>query len=243
MSGKGIIDSKNSWNLKSPLDKDFRSTLALPWFTFSSLNFLVHILDSDWKVFEYGCGYSSFFWSSRVKEYHGVEDDENWYNVTSTKINKDANIELVKKNDNFKINLLMTLDKKYPNKNNLSDEKMNEKHGISNLNFQEYANHISKFPEKYFDVIVIDGKARKFSTFSALNKIKDSGIFILDNSDRVQYKPIFEFLFDNGWFKIDFWGDGPLNSYKWCTSFFIKDLNALRLKNNLLPDYECVFKF
>ena len=109
------------------------------------------------------------------------------------------------------------------------------------LNFQEYASQINNFPDKFFDVVIIDGKARKFSTFSSISKVKEDGIIILDNSDRAQYRPIFDFLNNNGWYKIDFWGEGLINDYNWCTSLFIKDLNALKLKSNLLSEYECIF--
>ena len=147
-----------------------------------------------------------FFWVNRVAEYYAVEDNENWYDLVTSKIEKNASIKLIKKNSQFVDEELIKLDKKYPNQDDLTDQTMNEKHGISNLNFQEYASQINNFPDKFFDVVIIDGKARKFFTFSSISKVKEDGIIILDNSDRAQYRPIFDFLNNNGWYKIDFLG-------------------------------------
>lgn len=82
----------------------------------------------------------------------------------------------------------------------------------------EYVNAINE-NENQFDVIIIDGIYRYNCTINAIMKLKEGGLIILDNSD--WYPNTTSFLRDTGFTQIDFIGCGPINSYAWCTSFFI----------------------
>jgi len=72
-----------------------------------------------------------------------------------------------------------------------------------------------------FDIIIIDGIKRRECAEHVKNCIQtDTGIIILDNSDR--YPKTSKFLRENlNLFEIDFFGFGPINNYTWCTSIFI----------------------
>jgi hypothetical protein len=66
--------------------------------------------------------------------------------------------------------------------------------------YAEYFSFVRTFPESHFDFIMIDGRARIECTLNALPKLKPGGIFVLDNSDRKRYAPIFKVL--AGWKSI-----------------------------------------
>jgi len=87
----------------------------------------------------------------------------------------------------------------------------------------EYANSIRSYPDKSFDVIVIDGSHRNDCAKKSINKLKDSGIIVFDNSDSSEYNESMVFLNNNGFFRIDFWGLIPSYMYKNCTSVFCRD--------------------
>lgn len=50
----------------------------IPWLTYAAIDFLASRVTPDWHVFEYGCGHSTLWWSSRVSSVTAVEHDINW---------------------------------------------------------------------------------------------------------------------------------------------------------------------
>ena len=56
-----------------------REGSPLPWFTYSAISFLGNRLRPDMKVFEYGSGHSTLWWSSRVSSVVAYEHDALWF--------------------------------------------------------------------------------------------------------------------------------------------------------------------
>lgn len=73
-----------------------------------------------------------------------------------------------------------------------------------------------------FDIIVIDGEWRLECTQCALPRLKDSGMIVLDNSDRTVELACGAWLREQGLFQVDFSGFGPINGYCWSTSLFFR---------------------
>jgi len=65
----------------------------IPWLTFPAIDFLDGIIKPDWKVFEWGSGNSTLWWSSRVKSVHAVEDNLSWQQEVSKKMPENAKVE------------------------------------------------------------------------------------------------------------------------------------------------------
>lgn len=84
----------------------------------------------------------------------------------------------------------------------------------------------------FFDVIIIDGKARFNCATNSIKFLKEDGIIILDNSD--WHPNCCQFLNDQGFTQIDFCGFGPVNDYTWCTSLFLRHSSELPHKNKQL---------
>lgn len=55
-----------------------REKEPIPWYTYPCIVFLESRLKPSFRVFEYGCGNSSLWYSSRVAEVISVEHDEGW---------------------------------------------------------------------------------------------------------------------------------------------------------------------
>lgn len=51
----------------------------LPWYTYAAIDFLETKIHRGLSVFEYGCGNSTLWWASKVKEVFSVEDNSVWY--------------------------------------------------------------------------------------------------------------------------------------------------------------------
>lgn len=101
-----------------------------------------------------------------------------------------------------------------------------------NIYYQElvYGGEYSTFSNKLnkkFDIVIIDGRDRVNSIKSAINSIKEQGIIILDDSERDTYQEGRNFLLDNDFKKIDFWGISPGLFYKKNTTIFYKNDNCL----------------
>ena len=93
---------------------------------------------------------------------------------------------------------------------------------------QQYAREILKY-NRAFDVVVIDGRDRVRCALNCVGALRESGVVIWDNSDRQEYQPGYDFLVENGFRRIDFWGMGPINTYGWCTSIFYRAHNCLNI--------------
>lgn len=52
---------------------------AIPWMTYSAIEYLKQFDFSNRTVLEFGCGSSTEFWASRAKEVTSVENDRAWY--------------------------------------------------------------------------------------------------------------------------------------------------------------------
>ena len=80
-----------------------------------------------------------------------------------------------------------------------------------------------------FDVIVVDGRDRLNCAAHSLSALSARGVVIWDNSEREQYQPGKKVLLASGFRKVEFIGNGPLNTSVWETSIFYRRDNWLGL--------------
>jgi len=59
--------------------------------------------------------------------------------------------------------------------------------GFESATFKNYVSFIDRYPDHYFDVILIDGQARASCVYHALPKLSQSGLLIIDNSNVEAY--------------------------------------------------------
>ncbi len=204
---------------------------ATPWYTYAAIAFLKGVIQKQWKVFEYGCGYSTVFWSKNCAKTVSVEHDEDWFNRLKG-IHPDFDLHLVKEGSEphrkEAADLVAAFEAKHFDLPVLADRYRNIEHGLLNKEFANYAGKITEYPRGEFDVIVVDGMARSLCGFFAAEYLAEGGVILLDNSDRWQYNDLQNYLIREKNFKrIDFHGLGPLNPHAWTTSVFFKDADFL----------------
>ncbi|MFJ8102443.1 hypothetical protein [Lysinibacillus sp. NPDC096212] len=79
-----------------------------------------------------------------------------------------------------------------------------------------------------FNIICKDGIHRKESVEQALPFLKKKGVIIFDNSDRQRlFGDGMQYLTNEGFKKIEFYGMGAINDYEWETSVFYRPDNIL----------------
>jgi hypothetical protein len=167
--------------IKSNIDGSSPLEDAIPWITFSAIEFLDQYTDDGMNIFEYGTGGSTAFFLSKGANVFSVEHDETWANEICQKLSENSENWILTLRKPQKISDFSSRSPSEPNdfiSNSLS---------YSGLSFMEYANEIKRYPDAFFDIVLIDGRARPSCFIAALSKVKKGGIIVWDNTDRETY--------------------------------------------------------
>lgn len=92
----------------------------------------------------------------------------------------------------------------------------------------EYCKTMTRQPFK-FDIVVVDGRDRVNCMLNAVEGLTETGVVVLDDSERTAYQKGIEFLVDGGFRRLDFWGIAPGLAYRKCTTVFYKQNNCLQI--------------
>lgn len=159
-----------------------------PWTTQASIRIFETLLNNSMIGFEYGSGKSSIFIAKKIKHLTSVEHNEKWF--THIK-------------ETFKNLGITNVDYHFippkPGKSSIQysfkqDYNLMEDSFEIMTDYHDYFSLIKNYPDEHFDFILIDGRARVECALNGIPKLKQDGMFVLDNSDRARYQPIFEVL-------------------------------------------------
>jgi hypothetical protein len=218
----------------------------LPWWVSSATDYVDTLIAGrrNLKVFEWGSGASSIWFSNLKADLISIEDHAEWCEKIKLILGDNISLKYSPSCENhgqLSEEICKYVDGVSSNFFSLGPEGDN-KHGFQTIGFEKYAAEILQYPNKCFDIILIDGKARVLCTLMAMNKISDNGLIIFDNSDRNQYNQAYIALYDNGFRRIDFRGYCPGNDYESSTSIFIKNIEALKFGPKVPEKNICVFR-
>jgi hypothetical protein len=194
------------------------SNNELPWIAFSAIDFLKEHAGPEMRVFEYGSGSSTLFWSRRVKEVYSVEHDADWAKKVKQGISEKAikNVELFQVLPQ-KRNVSKEIDIADPYQYTTDDEALKE------YSFEDYVKKINEFPDKSFDFVIVDGRARPSCIVASIEKLKAGGYLVLDNSEREYYlSKTAKLLPSNEWKRLNFCGPIPGSFHFSQTTIFKK---------------------
>ena len=138
--------------------------LGEPWITPKSLEYIKSIIKPDWKVFEWGSGGSTAFWSRNCAKVISVEHNTEWI------------VRMVRLDCPQNWVLLYVRGK-----------------GIDhNSAFVGYSEAVDDYPDEYFDLVFVDGEAssRGWCLQNAMRKLKPGGIMLVDNSNWLTETPV-----------------------------------------------------
>jgi hypothetical protein len=158
--------------------------LELPWLTIDAKNYMEKFLknNKNSKVFEYGSGGSSLFFSKLASEVYSIEHDPKWFSVVCDVMKN----KLMRNWSGFLIEPEIVGSENTKNINNPNDYYSSDSNYI-NRQFVKYSNSISKFEDGYFDLVLIDGRSRPSCIMNSFNKLRIGGLLIIDNSEREYY--------------------------------------------------------
>ncbi len=176
----------------------------IPWMSFAAIAYLKKWLQKDMVVFEYGSGGSSLFITSRVKQLYSIDHDATWFADVKKIVQK-------KKIDNLSYMLVkpepvVTFGKDCGH----PDHYLSCMGEFSGLDFVNYVKAIDQHPDDFFNLVIIDGRARPSCIKHAIPKVKKGGALLLDNADRSYYLDHFKELMNAAsWTQKKFEGHFP----------------------------------
>jgi len=163
------------------------------------------------------------FFAKRVKELVTVEHQPEWLQRTALK---------VRYREDFKWQALLEPPTPKVSKvscavgdpNSYSSSDSNYK----NMSFENYARSIERYELGYFDLVLIDGRARPSCFMHSLSRVKRGGYILLDNAEREEYGYVERVAKQFGLEVQEFWGPGPYNLYFWRTILVRKTIHLSR---------------
>jgi predicted O-methyltransferase YrrM len=175
-----------------------KSPLAdgVPWLTFRAIRWLASNIDRSMRVFEYGSGGSTLFFARRAGEVVSVEHDPEWYARTSAALEGEGIRNctyLLRPPEAQAVVRFASSDPAY-----------------SKLDFADYVSAVDSYPDRSFDLVSVDGRARPACLSAGLGKVKAGGWLLLDNSDRSHYAEAVEAL--GGYERLNLRGIAPYST-------------------------------
>jgi len=217
----------------------------VPWFTFAAIEFLERIVRRTDRVFEYGAGNSTLWWQSRVSSVASVEHDLAWTQALQPRLGENVVLRHVPQYQLCEV-AQMPVVEHFQTRMRRTDWPSYDaakivRRGLDDEGFTGYAAAISESPTPY-DIVIIDGMARRLCAEFAVRHVDKDGIIILDNSNRRDYDAAFDILQEAGFRQIPFWGLVPGADFMTCTSIFTRTLSRLssaehRTNTLGLPEY------
>lgn len=162
--------------------QDYTLKRQIPWLTFDAIAYLSARVAPGWRVFEYGSGGSTLFWLNRGCEIVSIEHDELWYAQVQRRLNPDSPIDyrLVPPEPGHVCE---------GESASAADPRCYRSASpqFAGVNFWRYVRQIDEFPDQYFDLVLVDGRARASCVVHSASKVKAGGLLILDNAERPYY--------------------------------------------------------
>lgn len=177
-----------------------------PWTSQAAIRIFEKILTKEMTGFEYGSGNSTLFFAKHLKHITSVEHNDGWFKIVKDKLEQrnQTNIDY-----RFIPPVLPSAQQSY---SFYTDYPLTEKDFQVRQEYHDYFSFVKEYPNEHFDFIMVDGRARVECCLNAIPKLKSGGIFVLDNSDRDRYIPVFTVLKDwkmlnttTGLFDTTFW--------------------------------------
>lgn len=202
----------------------------LPWFTFGAIEFLRRIVRRSDRVFEYGAGFSTLWWQQHAGSVVSIEHDAGWCNELRPQLGGNVSLLHVGPSASCPEAARPYVARFLTRMRRTSWPEYRAgrvvRRGLDDENFQRYASAILDH-QGMFDIVIIDGMARRLCTEFSVTKLSKDGVIILDNSNRRDYDAAFDILQEAGFRQIPFWGLVPGANFLTCTSVFVKSLSRL----------------
>lgn len=151
-----------------------------PWLTFRAIDYLNKFLKQEHAVYEFGGGGSSLFFASRTARVITVEHDYRWFEKLSLLTAKYSGWVC------FLCEPVLSECSECVDPSNPYDYASTDNAYLKH-DFKKYAQSIDFYPDAFFDVVCVDGRARPSCLMHSIKKVKKGGLLVLDNAERKEY--------------------------------------------------------
>jgi len=179
------------------------NNLPIPWYVFEAIEFLKNNLNKNHIIFEFGCGASTLFFSSKVKKVISLESNRQWFEIVTSSLKNSGDF---------------LLEKNYFSNANCEIFLMED--ALDRDEYQNFAQNYSQKNNIKFDFLIVDSLKRFECVKNSFEAIKTDGYLILDDSERPNYQKIYDFLHKNNFYYQDFIGIAPAQLRVKKTTFF-----------------------
>lgn len=169
---------------------------GMPWIPFKAQRWLAERLNAQTRAFEWGSGGSTLFLSRRAREVVSVEHEPCWYASVQDSLVAGEHV-----NCHYR---LVEPKRLAPGEVGVCTSGHKR---ASGLDFEHYVNVILEYPDSFFDLILIDGRARTACLRAAWRKVRIGGDILFDNSNYERYQP--ELNGPSGFERFDIRGVSP----------------------------------
>lgn len=153
-----------------------------PWITFKAIGFLKKWIKKEHRIFEYGGGGSSLFFADRASEVITIEHDEEWFAQLDGLASRITGCRW------SRLLIPPSMGTLVPE----PDPGKPEHYSSADLpskgkNYKLYVQAIDRYPEDYFDLVMVDGRSRPACIQHGFHRLRKGGLLVLDNAERVYY--------------------------------------------------------
>ncbi|MGF1578534.1 MAG: methyltransferase domain-containing protein [Gemmataceae bacterium] len=226
LSWVSVLRWLQNWWSKLPRGGSNPVTDKSPWLNFKALKRLNQIVRPDMKVFEYGCGGSTLYFGSRVAKLVSVEHDPKWLAQIQEQMESQETCEW----ESY-LREPVLMNPPWPTNPSDLNSYISGGHEYQGLSFSDYVTVIDDYPEEYFDLILIDGRARPSCFKHAQSRLKPYGYLVVDNIDIPYYSTILQFIRAYEWPGSIYYGPGPYSPRFWGTGVWQKVLSTTPKSN------------
>ncbi len=192
LHAKNLKEFQQIWRNKKSWSASFsegRNSVSdeLPWINFFARDFLKQNLRPDFKVFEFGGGGSTLYFCKNVADVVTVEDNPEWFKTLTETVHTKG----YQNWQGFFVSSEPSNDPRPRSHVDPADFKSSVR-SLENMSFEKYARTIDPFPTEYFDLILVDGRARPSCIQQAIPSLKKGGLLVVDNTERPHYLAHFQ---------------------------------------------------
>lgn len=206
---KYLPDWRRSLRLISNYPLASTIDLKIPWLTYGAIGWLNNYLTPDMKIFEFGSGGSTIYFRQRVSCVISVEHDQNWVDKVNGAIGS---------NNNPNNRIIVVPPEKMDNVPAGYKYASTTFSQYTGYCFKRYVETISTYPDAHFDLVLVDGRTRVACILDSVQKIRNGGYLILDNSERDHYKAAYDCM--KQYPVHEYFGFGPLSDRFWKTTIW-----------------------
>lgn len=199
------------------LRANYQLDTPMPWLTFDAIEALRPRLRRGMDVFEFGSGGSTLFWLKLGARVVSVEHDPCWFNEIRTRCRE------------WKIDYRLVLpDIADPRDGDPADPLayVSSDERFASYNFRRYCQQIDEFKDRFFDLVLIDGRSRPSCIMHSVSKVREGGVLVLDNADR-EYYTLKAGRLLRGWTHSEYWGACPGVSFMTRTDLYTRPVGTV----------------